>query len=238
MMISSGSWSRQRTISTRWRSPTERSAIMESGLSVRPYSVDTAVIRFFRSPMGSVSVSASAMFSATVSASNSEKCWNTMPMPSLRAAAGFGMVTALPFQRISPAVGCSAPYRIFTSVDLPAPFSPRSAWISFGLMAKSMLSLARSVAKSLVMPIASSVGSPGKRWKPVAAVASVASLIRLAPPVRHRGMISAPRRVPAVRRPSSRRSPPAASNARLRRRSDRPGGRSGRVGCRPRRAGG
>ena len=28
------------------------------------------------------------MFSSTVSASNSEKCWNTMPMPSLRAARG------------------------------------------------------------------------------------------------------------------------------------------------------
>ncbi len=28
------------------------------------------------------------MFSATVSVSNSAKCWNTMPMPSRRAAAG------------------------------------------------------------------------------------------------------------------------------------------------------
>ena len=52
---------------------------------------------------------ASAMFSATVSASNSEKCWNTMPMPSFRAAAGLAMVTGLPIQRNSPAVGCSAP---------------------------------------------------------------------------------------------------------------------------------
>ena len=52
---------------------------------------------------------ASAMFSVTVSASNSEKCWNTMPMPSARAAAGLAMVTGLPFQRISPAVGCRAP---------------------------------------------------------------------------------------------------------------------------------
>ncbi len=32
----------------------------------------------------------SAMFSATVSASNSEKCWNTMPMPSLARRAGTG----------------------------------------------------------------------------------------------------------------------------------------------------
>ena len=35
------------------------------------------------------------MFSATVSASNSEKCWNTMPMPSLRAAAGLAIVDRL-----------------------------------------------------------------------------------------------------------------------------------------------
>ncbi len=31
------------------------------------------------------------MFSSTVIASNSEKCWNTMPMPSRRAARGFEM---------------------------------------------------------------------------------------------------------------------------------------------------
>ena len=32
------------------------------------------------------------MFSSTVIASNSEKCWNTMPMPIARAARGFGML--------------------------------------------------------------------------------------------------------------------------------------------------
>ena len=31
------------------------------------------------------------MFSSTVIASNSEKCWNTMPMPSRRAARGLEM---------------------------------------------------------------------------------------------------------------------------------------------------
>ena len=34
--------------------------------------------------------SASAMFSVTVSASNSEKCWNTMPMPSCARRRGIG----------------------------------------------------------------------------------------------------------------------------------------------------
>ncbi len=35
------------------------------------------------------------MFSSTVIASNSEKCWNTMPMPSLRAALGLAIVDRL-----------------------------------------------------------------------------------------------------------------------------------------------
>ena len=49
------------------------------------------------------------MFSPTVSVSNSEKCWNTMPMPSLRAAAGLPISTASPCQRISPSSGRTAP---------------------------------------------------------------------------------------------------------------------------------
>ena len=40
----------------------------------------------------------SAMFSSTVSASNSEKCWKTMPMPIARAARGFGMCTGCAVQ--------------------------------------------------------------------------------------------------------------------------------------------
>ncbi len=51
----------------------------------------------------------SAMFSSTVIASNSEKCWNTMPMPSFRAALGLLTVIGWPFQRISPASGCMIP---------------------------------------------------------------------------------------------------------------------------------
>ncbi len=53
--------------------------------------------------------SASAMFSATVSVSNSEKCWNTMPMPSLRARAGLAIATSLPFHSIVPASGFTTP---------------------------------------------------------------------------------------------------------------------------------
>ena len=109
MMMSCGSCRRQRTISTRCRSPTERSATTEFGLSGRPYSAETLVIFALSADNRILPASASEMFSATVSASNSEKCWKTMPMPSRRAAAGLGIVTGVPFQRISPEVGCSAP---------------------------------------------------------------------------------------------------------------------------------
>ena len=49
------------------------------------------------------------MFSSTVSASNSEKCWKTMPIPMPRAALGLGMWTAMPSNRISPESGCWTP---------------------------------------------------------------------------------------------------------------------------------
>src|SRR6202790_4407819 len=51
------------------------------------------------------------------------------------------------------------PYITLTSVDLPPPFSPRSAWISAGNRSRSMPSLARKEPYRLVMPIALNSGS-------------------------------------------------------------------------------
>ena len=45
--------------------------------------------------IGVSSSSDSAMFSAAVSASNSEKCWKTMPMPSFFAMLGLAILTGL-----------------------------------------------------------------------------------------------------------------------------------------------
>ena len=59
------------------------------------------------------------MFSAVVSASNSEKCWKTMPMPSALACIGLVTTTGWSFQKIVPPSGCSDPNSIFTRVDLP-----------------------------------------------------------------------------------------------------------------------
>ncbi|CDI88266.1 hypothetical protein BN889_00186 [Pseudomonas aeruginosa PA38182] len=49
------------------------------------------------------------MFSATLSVSNREKCWNTMPIPSARARAGSRTCTGSPCQRTSPASGRVTP---------------------------------------------------------------------------------------------------------------------------------
>src|SRR3954462_13935618 len=49
---------------------------------------------------------------------------------------------------------------IFTRVDLPAPFSPSSAWISAGHRSRSMWSFATNVPNSLVIPTACSKDCP------------------------------------------------------------------------------
>jgi len=52
---------------------------------------------------------ARATFSTTVSVSNSEKCWNTMPMPRLRACAGLATATSSPSQNMRPLLGRVTP---------------------------------------------------------------------------------------------------------------------------------
>ena len=53
----------------------------------------------------------------------------------------------------------AAPDRIFSSVDLPAPFSPSSAWISPGATSKSTSSSASTPGKRLLIPVMRSSGS-------------------------------------------------------------------------------
>jgi hypothetical protein len=53
--------------------------------------------------------SPSQTFSAAVRVSNSEKCWNTMLMPSARVLRGWPPAPAWPFQWIWPSSGCTAP---------------------------------------------------------------------------------------------------------------------------------
>ena len=56
-------------------------------------------------------------------------------MPWSRASLVVAKLTGSPSRMIRPEVGCSTPERIFISVDLPAPFSPKRVvtvprWIS------------------------------------------------------------------------------------------------------------
>src|SRR4051812_21320258 len=55
------------------------------------------------------------------------KCWKTMPMPAPIASAGEENDSSRPSTSIVPESGFWTPYRIFISVDLPAPFSPTRA---------------------------------------------------------------------------------------------------------------
>ena len=61
-----------------------------------------------------------------------------MPTPRVRTEAGDGATTSAPCHHMLPEVGLWMPATTFTTVDLPAPFSPRSAWNSPGSTRKSM----------------------------------------------------------------------------------------------------
>ena len=108
-MSSRGSASSARTISTRCRSPTERVWTSRSGSSSRPYSAALARIPDTTCASEVEPLIPSQTFSATVRVSKSEKCWNTMAMPSARASCGVRICTGWPFQRMRPASGRSAP---------------------------------------------------------------------------------------------------------------------------------
>src|SRR3569833_1051048 len=69
---------------------------------------------------------------------------------------------------------------IFISVDLPAPFSPSTAWISPGLTRRWMSSLARTAGYCLVMPC-SSRRSGGRGWGDMAGIS--AAIVSRRPPV-------------------------------------------------------
>ena len=75
--------------------------------------------------------SPSTTFSQTVSGSIRLKCWCTMPIPSLQRVVGRTVdLDPLAVAQIVPASGWTRPSSTFMSVDLPAPFSPSSPWIS------------------------------------------------------------------------------------------------------------
>ncbi len=90
------------------------------------------------------------MFSVTVKFCTSLKCWCTMPMPNSPATFGFAMWTSRPLSLMTPASALYRPKRMLIRVDLPAPFSPRSARISPFLSWMVISSLASIPGKRLV----------------------------------------------------------------------------------------
>src|SRR6185503_17915106 len=77
-------------------------------------------------------------------------------IPSERARAGVMCGTARPATVSVPASGRSAPVMILMSVDLPAPFSPTSAWTSPGRRSNDTPRSARTPSKDFEMPAAES----------------------------------------------------------------------------------
>src|SRR6476660_115798 len=76
-------------------------------------------------------------------------------MPARSESSGSRGAKGWPANVISPESACSAPARMFMSVDLPAPFSPSRAWTSPARASKSTWSLARTPGKDLTTPTAS-----------------------------------------------------------------------------------
>src|SRR5215212_779035 len=73
-------------------------------------------------------------------------------MPSDCAWLGVRGAIGLPPRTICPASGGCTPVRTLISVDLPAPFSPISAWISPARTVKSTPSSARTPGKERAIP--------------------------------------------------------------------------------------
>src|SRR5918993_4491613 len=79
-------------------------------------------------------------------------------MPRRSASAGEVICTSSPAMRIVPESGWYMPASTFMRVVLPAPFSPRTAWISPGQRSSEMRSLAMTASKRLLMPRISTRG--------------------------------------------------------------------------------
>ena len=100
-------------ISTRCCIPTEISPARASGLTSNLYCSDNFLIyrlAFLISNFIPLTGSEpKIMFSVTVKASISIKCWCTIPMPSSAALAGLSTVILWPLIKMSPEVGWSKP---------------------------------------------------------------------------------------------------------------------------------
>ena len=77
------------------------------------------------------------MLSATERSGISDSSWKMQAMPAALAAVGDANVTGSPSSSMRPSSGVTTPAMILISVDLPAPFSPRIAWMRPASIASS-----------------------------------------------------------------------------------------------------
>ena len=142
-------------ISTLCCMPTVISSINASGSTNRLYfSLSmTTFLRassIFSRPCSTVSIP-STMFCNTVKLCTSLKCWCTIPIPYLLASKGPEIFTSSPLILMTPFSGLYIPNSTLIKVDLPAPFSPRNACISPGLICNVISSFAMIPGNSFVI---------------------------------------------------------------------------------------
>ena len=94
-------------------------------------------IRSSHSRTPAIGVRVRRMFCATVRSGSSAGSWYTGARPILRAPSGEPIRMSLPLSWIVPESWRMTPVRIFTSVLLPAPLAPSSAWTSPGSTTRS-----------------------------------------------------------------------------------------------------
>src|SRR5579862_1192495 len=99
------------------------------------------------------------MFAAISSVSITARSWNTVETPCCFARRGLVRSTAWPLMRSSPASRVWTPASTFTSVDFPAPLSPRIARISPGY-ACSFTSRSAVTCPKLFQPLRTSSAGP------------------------------------------------------------------------------
>ena len=127
-------------IATNWRSAKPSEATGRSGSGSKSSWASTAraaariCARSTRAsgPNRRTGRSPSAMFSAIDSAGTRRSSCGMVTMPAAMASRGLAKCRAAPSTRTVPRSGRQTPPRMRISVDLPAPFSPTTAWISAG----------------------------------------------------------------------------------------------------------
>ena len=144
-------WDVALTISVSWRWPAGMSATRRVGSMSTPMAANSfrlLAISARSSIRAPRLISRSRKtFWATVSVGTKLISWNAMETPAARAASAVKVVSGAPPIATVPEVGGCTPRRIFRMVDLPAPFSPSSAWTSPGRTSRLTPSRARTPPK-------------------------------------------------------------------------------------------